>query len=145
MKNFLTIIFLLAGLYSNSGERKCSLIIKVDGLKKVQGNIAAMIFNQADGFPDKEENALASQVIEVKDASPLLIFSNLTPGKYAVSLIHDVNGNSDLDKNFIGIPTEPFGFSGNKSIFKGLPKFEDAAIDLHSNLIERRIKLVEIF
>jgi uncharacterized protein (DUF2141 family) len=145
MKIFLTIIFLLAGLYSNSEERNCSIIVKVDGLKKVQGNIAAMIFNQADGFPDKEENALASKLVEVKDAAPIIIFSNLPPGKYAVSLIHDVNGNRDLDKNFIGIPTEPFGFSGNKSIFRGLPNFDDAAIDLNTTLVESRIKLVEIF
>ena len=121
------------------------MIVRVDGLKKVQGNIGAMIFNKADGFPDKAENAFASKVVEVKNETPIIIFTNLPSGKYAVSLIHDVNSNSDLDKNFIGIPTEPFGFSGNKSIFAGLPKFEEAAIDLKSNHIESRIKLIEIF
>jgi len=145
MRYFLTIFLLLIGLCSNSFDKKGSIIIRVKGLKKAEGNIGAMIFNRADGFPDKLEFAYASQEIEVEDQNPVLIFSNLPPGKYAVSLIHDVNNNKDLDRNFIGIPTEPFGFSGNKSLLSGLPKFDEAAIILNKDQVESTIKLIDLF
>lgn len=41
----------------------------------------------------------------------------LPPGQYVIAGFHDVNGNGKLDKNFMGIPMEPYGFSrepGNK-------------------------------
>ena len=42
-----------------------------------------------------------------------VVFSNLGPGRYAAIALHDENGNGKLDKNFLGIPTEPYGFSNN--------------------------------
>ncbi len=33
-------------------------------------------------------------------------------GEYAVAVIQDLNENEKLDKNFLGIPKEPYGFSG---------------------------------
>ena len=33
-------------------------------------------------------------------------------GDYAVAIIQDLNENEKLDKNFLGIPKEPYGFSG---------------------------------
>ena len=42
-----------------------------------------------------------------------VVFENLKPGKYAVSVLHDANKNKDLDKNKLGIPKEGFGFSNN--------------------------------
>ena len=145
MKYLFTIVLILAGLHSNSFEKRGSIIIKVDGLKKAEGSIAALLFNTEVGFPDNPKSAFASAEVRVIDSNPTLIFSNLPPGKYAVSLIHDVNDNKDLDKNFVGIPIEPFGFSGNKSLFTGLPKFDDAAIVINKDQVESTIRLIEIF
>jgi len=35
------------------------------------------------------------------------------PGRYAVVMFHDANGNGVLDQGPLGIPTEGFGFSNN--------------------------------
>ena len=61
------------------------------------------------------------------------------------SIVHDVNGNRNLDKNLLGIPTEPFGFSGNKSIFRGLPSFEEAAFEVDGNEVVSSIRLIKLF
>ena len=37
----------------------------------------------------------------------------LAAGDYAIAIFHDRNGNQKLDSNMIGIPTEPYGFSGS--------------------------------
>jgi len=49
----------------------------------------------------------------------------LPPGAYALSLIHDENGNGRLDTR-LGIPREGFGFSNNPHIWFGPPSFSAA-------------------
>ncbi|WP_223861367.1 DUF2141 domain-containing protein [Geminicoccus harenae] len=62
-----------------------------------------------------------------------VVFSNLDPGRYAVIAFHDENGNTKLDKNFMGVPIEPYGFSNNVQGFLGPPPFDDAAMALEDN------------
>ena len=54
------------------------------------------------------------------------------PGRYAVQVYHDQNGNSRLDTNMLGIPTEPYGLSRNPSTRLRAPTFEETAIDVGS-------------
>ena len=58
------------------------------------------------------------------------VFSNVQPGRYAAIAFHAENGNGKLDKNFLGVPTEPYGFSNNVQGFLGPPTFDDAAMAL---------------
>ncbi len=48
---------------------------------------------------------------------------------YAISAIHDENGNRQLDRSLIGVPTEGFGFSHNPRILFGPPSFAKARFD----------------
>ena len=59
-------------------------------------------------------------------------FTDLKEGTYAVAVIDDQNGNTKLDKDFLGIPEEGFGISNNPivSITTGTPNFEDASFSL---------------
>lgn len=52
------------------------------------------------------------------------------PGLYAIALYHDRNSNLKLDKNFLGIPSEPIGISNNPKFGFGPPKFKDAAFQV---------------
>ena len=52
------------------------------------------------------------------------------PGVFAIALYHDINANTDLDKNGLGIPTEPFGVSNNPTIFLGPPSHKEAAFEI---------------
>ncbi|KAA2238323.1 DUF2141 domain-containing protein [Salinarimonas soli] len=40
-------------------------------------------------------------------------FRNVPAGPIAVAVYQDVNGNGQLDRNVIGIPSEPYGFSND--------------------------------
>ena len=51
-------------------------------------------------------------------------FSGLKPGQYGVALFQDINGNEELDRNLLGAPNEPFGFSNNPVIGFSAPKFD---------------------
>lgn len=55
-------------------------------------------------------------------------------GKYAVAIYQDKNGNNQLDVNFMGIPTEPFGFSNLQRYPMGTPKFKATALEMKQDL-----------
>ena len=46
---------------------------------------------------------------------------------YAIGVYIDVNLKNKLDKNFVGIPKEPYAFSNNAEGFLGSPSFENAS------------------
>lgn len=125
---------------NNQGE----LFIKVEGIKKVQGRIGILLFNKEGGFPENAENAILNTKVEVTSKNMRINLGSLPFGKYAIAIVHDVNSNEEFDKNMLGIPKEPFGFSNNKSIFFGLPDFEEAAVQLNAAERETTIKLIDL-
>jgi uncharacterized protein (DUF2141 family) len=66
-------------------------------------------------------------------------FQAIPAGTYAVAVFQDMNGNNRLDKNTLGIPTEPYAFSGNPVVKWSAPTFKDAAI--HLNQAEKGISV----
>ena len=46
------------------------------------------------------------------------------PGRYAVAVYHDSNGNDRFDRTLVGLPAEGYGFSNDAPTATGLPPFE---------------------
>ncbi|WP_356595400.1 DUF2141 domain-containing protein [Pseudomonas oryzihabitans] len=65
----------------------------------------------------------------------------LPPGRYAVSVIHDSNSNSQLDTNFIGMPTEQYGYSNNPPLRMRMATFEECAFTLHAAGLRQQVTL----
>ena len=59
-----------------------------------------------------------------------VVVKGVPPGKWAVLAYQDENGNGELDRNFIGMPKEPYGFSRDARGKFGPPDFEQAAIEV---------------
>ncbi len=84
------------------------------------------------GVYDKKENflikgkSLAGRDLKQKK----FIFQDLKKGIYAVAVYEDLNENRKLDKNFFGIPNEPYGFSNNVKPSFGAPSFEKCSFKL---------------
>jgi len=66
---------------------------------------------------------------------------SLPPGRYAVSVFQDMNGNRKLDTNFIGIPTEASGSSNDAPAKWSAPKFKDAVFTVGSEPVDLTIRL----
>ena len=56
-------------------------------------------------------------------------------------LYHDENGDGKMNRNFFGIPKEPFGFSNNVKPKFSMPTFEECKFLLDENL-ELQVNLV---
>ena len=104
-----------------------NLEVKVDNIKNDKGDIMVGLYTADNNFP---RDASEGRVIKASKNGVTVVFLNIKPGTYAVSAMHDENGNKDLDQNKLGIPKEGFGFSNNARGVMGPPSFHKALIEL---------------
>jgi uncharacterized protein (DUF2141 family) len=62
-------------------------------------------------------------------------------GTYAFALYHDRDANLKLNKNWIGLPSEPFGVSNNAPIRLGPPSLKDASLQVTGPLTAATVTL----
>jgi uncharacterized protein (DUF2141 family) len=114
--------------------------IAVTGLRSGKGQVLACLTSRADAFPDCARDPQARK-LTVPATEPLqLDFGPVPAGHYAVSLIHDENGNGKLDTRLF-IPREGFGFSRDAPVVMGPPKFDRAAFAVEGANIHLAIRM----
>ena len=104
------------------------LTIEVSGITPDRGMVYVAVYDQPYAFPSGRQRV--SQSIEPHERHLTVRFNNLPPGQYAAAAFQDFNGNGKLDKNFLGIPKEPYGFSQEARGSMGPPPFAAAAVRL---------------
>ena len=80
-----------------------------------------MVYDSATGM--KNHQAFKTDIKAVTEKNMLIHFTDVPEGEYAVMVYQDLDGNKKLNRNLIGIPNEPYGFSNNPSLM-GPPRFE---------------------
>jgi uncharacterized protein (DUF2141 family) len=78
--------------------------------------------------------SLAAQIVQMNAGTARLSFPGLAPGRYALRVFADENGNGKLDTNLMGLPTERYGFSNDAKGNRGAPGFDAAAIQVNADL-----------
>ena len=121
----ISFIFLFAAMVGHHLRAQSSLTINIKNIKNDRGDILVGLYDKASGFPRHVKDG---KVIKAKGSEMTVTFSDIQPGSYAVSVLHDENQNKDLDQNRIGKPKEGFGFSNNAMGFIGPPSFKKARI-----------------
>lgn len=99
--------------------------IKIDGLRSSKGTILVCLTANPKAFPDCSKDASASRAKIMATQADKFNMLVGAQGQYAISIIHDENGNGKLDTSLM-IPREGFGFSRNPVITFGPPKFASA-------------------
>jgi len=98
------------------------------------------ICRDAAGFEDSVENESeeASCVNKAGEVGPKNFEINgmLPHGEYAIAIFVDANGNGKMDKNFLGIPKEQYGFSNNVMGRMAAPSFEQAKFEVTGPTIQ---------
>lgn len=104
-----------------------TLRVNVVGVRSREGHIGCALFSSAEGFPGDTAHALQKVVGRFgRHHTATCVFENVPPGRYAVALGHDENGNGHLDKNLVGIPTEGWGVSNDAPARMGPPSYDEA-------------------
>jgi uncharacterized protein (DUF2141 family) len=124
---------------------KGTLTVRVAGARNTKGKIGVTLFQSAGGFPDDTSKAIRQQSAEIdpKTMSAEVTFKDVPQGTFAVSVLHDENGNGKMDKNFVGIPKEGYGASNNPKKKRRAPTFDEAKFSLNS--AEQTIEIALIY
>lgn len=136
-KKLLPLAFVL--LLAAHAAQAADLSIEVSVPAAKQGNVLVAVFDKAEGFPRGKpvETAMAPAVA----GKALVKFAGLPAGDYAVSAFLDENGNTKLDANVFGLPTEPFGFSRNARAVAGPPSFAEASFRVDGAAQQQALEL----
>ncbi len=123
------ILLTAAALSIATPAAAADLTITVTGVRSAAGTVRVALFDSEAAFPDA---AKARTPIEAraKAGEVRLVVKGLPPGRYAVAAFHDENANGKLDRNFMGIPKEGYGFSNDARGMAGPPKFTAASFQV---------------
>lgn len=94
------------------------------------GTVVLVLYSSANTFGDLRDPAKLERF--TLDGRDTFVMTDIPAGEYALVVYHDENDNLDIDRSFIGIPTEPLGFS-NDYRPKGPPSYSRAAFTLADN------------
>ncbi len=127
-----------------SGVSGCTLRIHVDGFRNTKGNLGTVVFTAPDGWPENLDKSFRHGPAPINPSTHTAIaeWPNLPPGDYALAAIHDENSNHHLDRNFIGIPKEGFGFANNPRVTLSAPPFSAAKVHVGCPATDVTIHLI---
>lgn len=130
-----------AGLSEHTTTAWGELELLVEGFSGDNGVCLIALYQNRDTFNQTDQ---AWRLIRLPVDKPQLrlVVERVPPGKLAIAAFQDVNGNDQLDKNRLGIPTERFGFSNNPRRLMGVPTFEQVAIEVRGG--ERGQVLIQL-
>lgn len=87
--------------------------VEVRNIANKNGKIVIGLYNKDDNTFADVSKFYKSVTLDVYGTKVAYKFKDIPNGAYAIAVFHDENGNGKLDKNFLGIPKEGYGFSNN--------------------------------
>ncbi|HET9428092.1 MAG TPA: DUF2141 domain-containing protein [Allosphingosinicella sp.] len=111
----------------------------LQGLRSERGQVHLCLTQNPRHFPNCGTDPQAlKRTVPSRQAGSLSL--EVPPGQYALSVIHDENGNGRLD-TFLRVPREGFGFSRNPRIRMGPPRFEETRFTVAHGLVAQAIRI----
>lgn len=107
------------------GEEGSSVVVNVGTFRNQRGSLGCRLYRSPAGFPEESKGTVEARVA-VSGTQTQCRFDGVAPGTYAVSVMHDENDNRILDKNILGIPTEGYGASNNKTHALSPPTWDES-------------------
>ena len=113
-----------------------TVTVTLENVLNSQGEILAALHTQETFMKGEGLDSFKS---EAKKGALTFTFEDVTPGTYAVSVLHDLNGNQRMDFEPGGMPKEPYGMSGN-DMNMGPPSFDRVKFQVEAEDIHLRIR-----
>lgn len=114
--------------------------VAVTGLRDARGQVLACLTAQARAFPNCAKDPAARKLVVSARGEVVLDFAGLAPGRYAIALVHDENGNGKMDM-MVFMPREGFGFSRDAPVRMGPPSFASAAFAVAGEAQRQTIRI----
>ena len=134
------ILFLNTELISQNNPELFELKLNISNIES-NGKLMIAVWSNSDSWDNNITNSSGQRIgfdYGFKEKVKKGNFSttiNLPKGVYLISILLDKNLNNILDKNFVGIPVEQYGFSSKEKIRFRKPKFDEGSIEFFKNTI----------
>lgn len=116
--------------------------VKILNIRNSTGTVACALFDLPVGFPVKFLRSAANVMLtKIRKTQARCDFADIPPGTYAIVVIHDENRNGELDTNWLGIPTEGYGFSNDAKAVIGAPSFSAASFPYDGSDLDLTLRL----
>jgi uncharacterized protein (DUF2141 family) len=142
MKLFRIVIptVVLLFLMASADLAETTLVIQFLNIRGEGGNILISMYDAPDQFPYQPKWKYMIPKSRLLEQGNRFHIKEVKSGKYAIAIFDDENCDTIMQKNFLGIPKEGYGFSNNpKPSIKGAPAFEEctfAVNDGAQNIVE---------
>ena len=138
MKKFALILGLVfTSLFATAQENDgVTITVTIENVLSDGGTILAGL-HTADTF--MKGAGLTNATASAEKGEVTLTFENVTPGEYAIMVMHDANDNKRMDMEANGMPKESYGMTGN-SMPMGPPTFADAQFEVADQDLDFRIR-----
>jgi uncharacterized protein (DUF2141 family) len=107
-----------------------SLTVRISGVEEAAGRLQVAVCSKSFDKAGCPYGASEAAVVPGLDVH----FGDLPPGSYAVAVYQDQDGSGELNRNMLGLPTEPYGFSNDIGRL-GPPQFADALVDVQGDTV----------
>jgi len=118
---------------ADGAESRHDLIINIAHINDTEHQIYIAVNRKNDGFPGTPDVVKYVALDPAGKNSATISIPEIPYGKYAITIFQDMNSNKKLDKGFLGIPSEPIGFSNDFHPMFGPPKWKDCEFDYSMN------------
>ena len=108
-----------AALPAGSGTLQVALV----GFRNDRGTAIVSLFAGAKGFPDDVAASRSTVAAPIREGKATVMFPDLPYGEYAISVLHDEDGDGKMASGLLGTPREGFGFSGYPDYRFGHPEY----------------------
>jgi len=109
-------------------SKPAGLTLIVTNLASETGPVIVGLYSKKNKFPDPKDQ-LKEYKFTPHSKQLTAQITDMPTGTYAMAIYQDVNSNGKIDKNLIGIPTEPYAFSKNYKPTLKAPAFKDCSFD----------------
>jgi uncharacterized protein (DUF2141 family) len=116
------------------------LVVHVDRIVSDRGTIRVAVDHSESSYRD-DSKAFRRARTPARAPQVAVTFADIPPGRYAIRVYQDENGDGWLNRNLFGVPTEPYGFSNNPPARFSMPSFDQVLIEVNQPRAEARIEL----
>jgi len=108
------------------------LRVRFDDVLPAGGTVRVGLFASTEGFARRHEGVVASRTVPAGGDTVEVAFTDLAPGRYAVTAYHDANDNRRLDRVLGLLPREGVALSNNPPLWRA-PDFDALAVEVNAD------------
>ena len=117
------------------------LTLTISKLKSPTAPVIVGIYGTENKFPNPKDQLKEYTFMPNGDILTVEI-TDQEYGVYAIALYQDVNSDGKINKNILGVPTEPYAFSNNVKPKLKAPSFKDCQFEYNEEKNEVSISML---